>query len=98
MAASVPGFSTAAGIAADTAQPGFKHIIMKPVPDKRLGFLKAEYKSAAGLITSEWRYEGDQWIWDFTIPEGASAAVTLPCETQAKEYPAGTYQLKVDRL
>ena len=83
-----------AGIAADPAQPGFKHIIMKPLPDKRLGFAKAEYRSRAGLITSAWRYEGDKWIWDFTVPEGATASVTLPGESAAKQYPAGTYRIE----
>ena len=86
-------WETCAGIASDPAQPGFKHIIMKPIPDKRLGHINAEYQSAAGLIKSAWRYEGDQWIWDFTIPEGATASVTLPGETEAKEYAAGTYQI-----
>ena len=84
-------WETVAGIAADTTTPGFKHIIMRPVPDKRLGFVKAEYKSAAGLIKSEWKYEGDRWTWTFTIPEGATASVTLPGETTEKEYPSGTY-------
>ena len=86
-------WETAAGIATDVANPGFKHIIMKPIPDKRLGYIKAEYQSAAGLIKSAWRYEGNQWIWDFTIPEGATATVTLPGETTSKEYTSGTYQL-----
>ena len=86
-------WETVAGISSDVAQPGFKHIIMKPVPDKRLGFVKAEYKSAAGVIKSEWKYEGDKWIWNFTIPEGATASVTLPGETEAKEYNAGSYTL-----
>ena len=86
-------WETCAGIASDPAQPGFKHIIMKPIPDKRLGHINAEYQSAAGLIKSAWRYEGDQWIWDFTIPEGATASVTLPGETEAKEYATGTYQI-----
>ena len=83
-----------AGIAADPAQPGFKHIIMSPVPDKRLGFVKAEYRSAAGLIKSHWRYEGDEWIWTFTIPEGATASITLPGEKESTEYTAGTYTCK----
>ena len=87
-------WSSVAGIATDVAQPGFKHIIMKPQPDKRLGFVKAEYKSASGLIKSEWRYEGDVWKWTFTIPEGATASVTLPGETEAKEYTAGTYSVE----
>jgi len=64
---------------------------MKPVPDKRLGHLTAEYQSAAGLIRSAWRYEGDTWTWEFSIPEGATATVTLPGETESKEYTAGTY-------
>ena len=84
-------WETAAGIAADPTAPGFKHIIMKPVPDKRLGHLTAEYNSAAGVIKSAWKYEGDKWIWEFTIPEGATATVTLPGETESKDYQSGTY-------
>ena len=86
-------WETAAGIAADPKEPGFKHIIMSPVPDKRLGFLKAEYKSAAGTIKSEWKYQGDKWIWKFAIPAGATATVTLPGETTSKEYSAGNYRI-----
>lgn len=86
-------WKTAAGIAADTKQPGFKHIIMKPVPDRRLGSLQAEYESAAGKISSAWDYDGDMWRWTFTVPEGASASVTLPGESESKEYAAGTYTL-----
>ena len=88
-------WKTVAGISADTAQPGFRHIIMKPVPDRRLGFVKAEYKSPAGLIRSEWKYEGDKWIWNFTIPEGATASVTLPGESETKEYTSGSYTLEI---
>ncbi len=87
-------WETAAGIASDPAQPGFKHIIMKPVPDRRLGSLGAEYNSAAGLIKSAWNYDGDTWQWTFTVPEGASASVTLPGESEAKDYVAGTYTLE----
>ncbi len=81
----------AAGIAADTADPGFRHIIMKPVPDKRLGYLDASFQSAAGLIRSCWKYDGDDCTWTFTIPEGATATVTLPGSDEPKDYEAGTY-------
>ena len=87
-------WETAAGIASDPANPGFKHIIMKPVPDKRLGSVDAEFNSAAGLIKSAWKYEGDKWIWEFTVPEGANASVTLPGETEVKEYGPGTYKIE----
>ena len=84
-------WETVAGIAADTNSPGFRHILMKPVPDRRLGHVDAEYQSAAGLIKSAWRYEGDTWIWDFTIPDGASASVCLPGEKEWKQYGSGSH-------
>ena len=87
-------WETVAGISADVKEPGFKHIVMKPQPDKRLGFVKAQYRSASGVITSEWRYDGDVWRWTFTIPEGATASVTLPGETESKEYQSGTYTVE----
>lgn len=87
-------YKTVAGIAADPENPGFKNIVMAPVPDRRLGHVTAEYGSAAGLIKSAWRYEGDTWVWTFTVPEGATASVTLPGETSAKSYSAGTYTLR----
>ena len=88
-------WESVAGIAADPAAPGFKHIIMKPLPDKRLGHVTAEYHSAAGIIKSAWRYEGDTWTWTFTIPEGATASVTLPGESEAKHYTSGEYTVQV---
>ena len=87
-------WETAAGISSDISAPGFKHIVMKPIPDKRLGFVKAEYNSAAGLIKSAWRYEGDKWIWEFTIPEGSTASVTLPGENEATLYQSGSYKVE----
>lgn len=86
-------WETAAGICADTADPGFRHIIMKPLPDRRLGSLDAVFKSVSGEIRSSWRYEGDTWVWDFVIPEGATASVTLPGETASTEYGPGSYRI-----
>lgn len=87
-------YKTAAGIAADPAKPGFANIVMKPVPDKRLGHVTAEYRTPLGLVKSVWRYEGDKWIWDFEVPEGATASVTLPGETAVKTYEAGAYHIE----
>lgn len=88
-------WETMAGISTDAANPGFKRITMKPVPDRRLGFVKAEYASAAGLIKSHWKFDGDKWTWKFTVPAGAVADVTLPGETRSKEYPAGNHQVQM---
>ena len=87
-------WETVAGISTSLSRPGFQHIVMKPLPDKRLGFVKASYHSASGLIKSEWKFEGDKWIWKFSIPKGTTASVLLPGETAFKEYAAGAYTIK----
>ncbi len=87
-------YRTMAGISADSSAPGFKRIVMAPRPDRRVGFVKAEYKSAAGLVKSEWRYEGGEWVWTFSVPEGATARVTVPGETEARDYSAGTHVIR----
>lgn len=89
-------WENAAGIAADPDHPGFRHIIMRPIPDPRLGYLTAEYHSASGLIKSSWSYKGNRWTWRFTIPKGASATVTLPGQTESHEYSSGTYTVTVE--
>lgn len=84
-----------AGIAADKEQPGFRHIIMRPVPDRRLGHLDAEFDSPAGKIRSAWNYDGNFWNWTFTIPEGASATVCTPDGASAREYGDGTHSVRI---
>ena len=68
---------------------------MSPIPDKRLGYIKASYQSVSGVIKSEWHYEGDEWIWNFTIPEGCTATVTLPGSKESSCYTAGSYTLSM---
>ena len=68
---------------------------MKPVPDKRLGSIDAVYHSAAGTIKSSWKYSGDVCTWNFTIPEGATASVTLPGQTEAQTYGPGSYSVQI---
>ena len=87
-------YKTAAGIASDSAAPGFVNIVMAPRPDRRLGFVDAEYRSRAGVVKSSWKYVGDVWRWTFTVPEGATADVTLPGETKSVRYRAGTYTIE----
>lgn len=87
-------WETCAGISCDALGAGFSHLIMKPVPDRRLGFVEAEYKTPYGLVKSSWKYKGDRWIWKFTVPKGVSASVTLPGDTTAREYSSGTYTIE----
>ncbi len=88
-------YSAAAGIRPDPANPGWKHFILNPFTDRRLGHLEAAYNSPVGRIKSAWRYGlGGRLAWSFTIPAGTMATVIPPWGGDAKEYEAGTYHLE----
>jgi alpha-L-rhamnosidase len=67
-----------AGIKADPAQPGFKHIIMKPNPVSDLTFVKATHRSPYGLIASEWHRDGNKFDWQIEIPVNTTATIYAP--------------------
>jgi alpha-L-rhamnosidase len=71
-------FEYLAGIKPDPAQPGFKHIIMRPEAVGDLRFVKASHRSAYGLIASDWKYEGDCFQWQITVPVNTTATVWVP--------------------
>jgi alpha-L-rhamnosidase len=70
-----------AGIAPDAAQPGFKHIVMKPQPVGDLKFVKASHRSPYGLISSEWHKDGNNFNWHITVPANTTATVYVPAKS-----------------
>ena len=44
-------------------------------------------------IKGSWKYQGNNWLWTFTVPDGAEASVTLPGETESKTYGPGTWKI-----
>ncbi len=93
-------WETAAGIAVDSnpLQNGFEHIRMAPVPDKRLGSMKAEYRTNKGVIKSEWRYvdNNKKWEWIVSIPKGVNATLLCPGESEEKVVSEGRYKFVID--
>ena len=71
-------FEVVAGINADKAQPGFRHIVLTPHPDSRLGFAAAEYDSILGRVASGWSLENNVLTVEVTVPHNAAATLTLP--------------------
>ncbi len=78
-----------AGIEADANEPGFRHIILQPKPDLRtmeelpegqvpINWVKASYRSRAGLIVSNWSTEDEMFVYEASVPEGTSATLYLP--------------------
>jgi alpha-L-rhamnosidase len=71
-------YENLAGIKTDPDKPGFKHIIMKPTPVGDLKYVKATHRSPYGLISSEWRKEGNKFDWQIEIPANTTATVYVP--------------------
>ena len=84
---------TMAGIREDPSEPGFRHFVLAPVPDRRMVFADARFRSPYGEIRSAWRYESGRLVWEFTIPANTTATVIAP-GCPAREYVAGTYVVK----
>ena len=69
-------YSRVAGIS--PAEPGYRRILLSPVPNRALGFVNCAYESVAGRIESNWYYKGNDVYFEFTVPEGATAEIRLP--------------------
>ncbi|MCX6894982.1 MAG: hypothetical protein NTZ16_05665 [Verrucomicrobia bacterium] len=76
-------YENLAGIAPDPAQPGFKHILMRPQPVGDLKWVKATHVSPYGLIASEWQIEKGELEWKITVPANTTATVWLPAAAAA---------------
>lgn len=82
-----------AGIREDPAAPGFRHFILAPLPDRRVGRVSARYRSPYGEIESAWEYSEDAtWSWRFAIPANATATVVVP-GWPPREYAAGRHEI-----
>jgi alpha-L-rhamnosidase len=80
-------YENLAGIKPDPSGPGFKKIIMKPLPVKGLDKVTATYHSVHGWIRSAWEKQGNAFNWKITVPANTRAAVYVPAasEQQVKE-------------
>ena len=70
-------FGVMAGIQTDENQPGFRHIIFKPVTDPRLSYVKASIDTRFGTVASEWKRSEGKTIYLFSVPQGCTATVDL---------------------
>ncbi len=71
-------FGVAAGIKPCGEAPGYEKITITPHPDKCLGYADASIESRHGSIRSHWYYKEDKVYYEFEIPCGVSAKITLP--------------------
>lgn len=69
-------FRYALGI--DTEGPGYRHILLRPRPDARIGWMKGSYRSVSGEIVSEWEVGRRTTRYRFVVPPNTRATLSLP--------------------
>lgn len=76
-------FGVSSGITPVAADPAYRSVNIAPHPAKVLGFADASIDSRNGRIRSYWYYKGDKVYYEFDIPAGVTAHISLP---SGKEY------------
>lgn len=71
-------FRDMAGIQPCEDGPGFRHFVIAPQPNYRIGWQRTQLNSASGLIRSEWKMEEGRMHMRFTVPFNTTAEVILP--------------------
>jgi alpha-L-rhamnosidase len=71
-------YTYVAGINIDPKQPGYKHILLAPHPGGGLTDAEANFESVYGKIKSSWKLDGNDMVYEITVPANTTATVTLP--------------------
>jgi alpha-L-rhamnosidase len=66
------------GIDTDLEHPGFKYIIIDPIPGGSLTCVKGQYESIHGTIRSEWNLDGRKYTLKVKVPVNTTATVWIP--------------------
>ncbi len=94
-------WQTMGGIAPVESEPGFKRASIRPVPDYRTGFVRAEYASASGTWRTSWEVTDETHAkLTLTVPFNCSAEVVLPWakneEDKERTLTAGEYEWVIE--
>jgi alpha-L-rhamnosidase len=71
------------GIRPFEAAPGFKHIIIEPVPGGSLTYAETSFDSFYGKIVSNWQLKGEIFEMFICIPPNTTAEIRFPAENPA---------------
>ncbi|MCM1304774.1 MAG: glycoside hydrolase family 78 protein [Butyrivibrio sp.] len=85
-----------AGIRPMEEAPGFKRVLIRPVPDAGTGGVEAEYHSPMGIYRVQWEVRGaDEVYLRVEVPFGCSARLELPYADQeeSRELSPGVFEL-----
>ena len=67
-----------AGMTADPAQPGYKHIIFRPQPVADISYVTYSNNTVLGEAGITWKNENGQFQAEIEVPVGSTATVYIP--------------------
>ncbi|MGN0746021.1 MAG: family 78 glycoside hydrolase catalytic domain, partial [Aristaeellaceae bacterium] len=88
-----------AGINPDEQRPGFRHVLLQPVPYARLGNVRADYASPAGTYHVAWQVvDASHVSLEVTVPFNCEATLRLPWarDQEKTSLTAGTYRFELE--
>ncbi|HHW45292.1 MAG TPA: family 78 glycoside hydrolase catalytic domain [Clostridiales bacterium] len=88
-------FKNALGIEVDEENPGFRHIILQPVPfkyeERNITYMKGAYDSIHGEIFSGWSFDSQgNLIYEVKVPANTTATLRLPIDRKRVIYENGS--------
>jgi alpha-L-rhamnosidase len=78
-----------AGLNPDEQSPGYKTFTIHPRPTAEVFWCRSIYHSIRGPIVSNWRFDGDRFNLDITVPANTTAIVVVPTTEPASVKESG---------
>lgn len=80
-------YAVCGGINPVESAPGYERVLIAPIADDRIDWLRVELKTAYGNISSAWRHENGSVVYEITTPVKATVVI----EGKRMELEAGSY-------
>ncbi|MDP2337360.1 MAG: family 78 glycoside hydrolase catalytic domain [Bacteroidota bacterium] len=82
-------YQSLGGISPDPLSPGFKHALIKPIPVSSLSFANTSYQSMYGEIKTQWKFEGEDFLLNVSLPANTSATLSVLAVSDKKVTESG---------
>jgi alpha-L-rhamnosidase len=84
-------YKNVAGINAVPSAPGYKEIVIKPIPGGKLTSASGELDTSYGTVKSSWTLADGLFKLDVTVPANAKATIVLPKTGKKEQIGSGNY-------
>ena len=87
-------YTRIAGLQTDPAEPGYRHIIVRPTPMGDLTWASYETETPSGKAAVRWDIRKGKFILKVRVPDGSHASVYLPGSDTPKEVGPGSHAFR----